>query len=175
MRIQNNCWWLLQYTLAISSFIDYVPHWSRLKISLLQCHRLSHFVVSSMPKDSSVDHLDFLIFLSATSMSERIKHNRDTMRLSYGAGVVTNFLGMVKLELNYCIPAWHQPHDKVRFSIWLIYLEYTLEFATFTIHFETESYKAPWPVRIYHGMITHFHAYMYFIHTWSLRSVAPTF
>ena len=96
-----------------------------------------------MPKDSSVDHLDFLIFLSATSMSERIKHNRDTMRLSYGAGVVTNFLGMVKLELNYCIPAWHQPHDKVRFSIWLIYLEYTLEFATFTIHFETESYKAP--------------------------------
>ena len=68
-----------------------------------------------MRKDSSVDHLDFLIFLSATPMSERIKHNRDTMRLSYGAGVVTNFLGMVKLELNYCIPAWHQPQDKVCF------------------------------------------------------------
>jgi len=46
-------------------------------------------------------------------MKERITQHRDTMRMSYGAGIVTNFLG-AKLELNYCIPHWTQSQDKVR-------------------------------------------------------------
>lgn len=50
--------------------------------------------------------------IAASNMNDRFNNHLNTARLTYGAGVVTNFLG-AKMELNYCIPVKHQPQDKV--------------------------------------------------------------
>ena len=48
-------------------------------------------------------------------MTERIRINKETMRLSSGIGLVAKFLG-VRLELNYCFPTWFQAQDRVCYS-----------------------------------------------------------
>ncbi|XP_067936840.1 sorting and assembly machinery component 50 homolog B-like [Watersipora subatra] len=48
-----------------------------------------------------------------SSWKKRYQDQLSTMRLTYGAGIVTNFLG-AKMELNYCFPIKHQRHDKVQ-------------------------------------------------------------
>ena len=51
-------------------------------------------------------------FVVEGTIEQRARQNIDTMRLTYGAGIITNFLG-ARMELNYCIPVKFQPQDQV--------------------------------------------------------------
>ena len=45
-------------------------------------------------------------------MQENASMLMDTLRLTYGAGVVLKLGGVARLELNYCIPVKIQPGDR---------------------------------------------------------------
>ena len=47
------------------------------------------------------------------SVRENIKNLSETMRLSYGLGVVLRLGGIARLELNYVIPVRYQSTDGV--------------------------------------------------------------
>ena len=45
-------------------------------------------------------------------MSAHMSDLMDTLRLSYGAGVVLKLGGIARLELNYCVPVKSQASDR---------------------------------------------------------------
>ena len=45
-------------------------------------------------------------------MDENISRLVDTLRLTYGAGVVLKLGGVARLEINYCVPIRTQPGDR---------------------------------------------------------------
>ncbi|CAH1786233.1 unnamed protein product [Owenia fusiformis] len=61
-----------------------------------------------------------------TTAIENLQQLVDTVRLTYGMGVVLNLGGVARLELNYCIPVKSQPGDSVnpgvQFGIGVSYL-----------------------------------------------------
>jgi len=50
--------------------------------------------------------------LSDTDPKENLRRLANTMRLSYGAGVVLRMGGIARLELNYCVPFKSEQGDR---------------------------------------------------------------
>ena len=64
----------------------------------------------------------YIFFFTDEKWKDNIRLLGETMRLSYGAGVVLRMGGIARLELNYCVPVKVMQGDRsVYFLICILY------------------------------------------------------
>lgn len=54
----------------------------------------------------------FLLFLADAGWKDNLVGLAETLRLSYGAGIVLRLGGIARLEVNYCVPVRTQKGDR---------------------------------------------------------------